>query len=178
MINKIKINPVDDYTLERCRIFAEFSVGSSMGEYARRNQNNPEKVKMDIYRGKLAEFMIYKYMLSKGNTITVPDLEIYNYHNKNYSADFVCNGKNLHVKSHFVNEYYPVSWLFQKKDNLVSCETKDDFLFLVVMKNDGDAWFYVRQPQRELFRKPQKESLQSTKLCIYESDLLEDSKCL
>lgn len=168
----MKLQPVDEYTRARCKIFSEFSVGTSKSEYARRNQNNLEKITLDIYRGKLAEFMVYNYMVGKGNKTTPPDLEIYNSWNKSYDADLVCNGQSLHVKSHFINKYYPVSWLFQKRDSLVSCESTGDFLCLVVMNDNGEAWFYIQKPEKKLFKKPQKESLQKTKVCIYENDLL------
>jgi hypothetical protein len=39
------------------------------------------------------------------------------------------------------------------------------------MNNDGSAWFYLTKPEKGLFKKPQKETLIKTKLCIYESDL-------
>ena len=48
----IKLEKPDTYTLKRCQLFADFSVESSLDEYARRNQNNIEKIKLDIYRGR------------------------------------------------------------------------------------------------------------------------------
>jgi hypothetical protein len=108
-MEKFQLNPITDYNKARCHIFAEYSVESSAGEYARRNQSDPQKIQLDIYRGKMAEFMVCDYMASKGNNISKPDLEIYKSFQKSYDADLVCNNKNLHVKSHFVNKYYPAA---------------------------------------------------------------------
>lgn len=170
-MNKIKLEKPDEYTLKRCEIFADFSVQSSVDEYARRNQNNIEKIKLDIYRGKVAEFMIYNYLVKKGKETTIPDLEIYDKYHKSFDADLVCEGRNLHVKSHFVNSNFPVSWVFQKKDKITNKNTKNDYLCLVVMNKSWDSWFYIEEPKLLDFKEPKKESLKASKVCIYEKDL-------
>jgi hypothetical protein len=169
-MKKIKLKNPNAYTLKRCEIFAEFSVQSSVDEYARRNQNDVEKIKLDIYRGKVAEFMVYDYILSKDKNVTKPDLEIYDKYHKSFDSDLMSDGVNLHVKSHFVNPRFPVSWVFQKKDKLTT-SAGDDYLCLVVMNENGDNWFYIQKAKLAKFEQPKKESLRASKLCIYEKSL-------
>ena len=86
-MKKFKLEKPDAYILERCKIFAAFSVDSSADEYARRNQNDINKIKIDIYRGKVAEFMVYNYLVSRGKHVTKPDLNIYDKHHKSFDSD-------------------------------------------------------------------------------------------
>ena len=171
-MKKFKLEKPDAYTLERCKIFAAFSVDSSADEYARRNQNDINKIKIDIYSGKVAEFMVYNYLVSRGKHVTKPDLDIYDKHHKSFDSDLVSDGVNLHVKSHFVNPRFPVSWVFQKKDKITS-DAGDDYLCLVVMKENWDNWFYIKAAKLLDFKQPVKESLRATKVCIYEKDLID-----
>ena len=170
-MKKFKLQKPDSYTLKRCEIFAEFSVQSSVDEYARRNQNDVDKIKLDIYRGKVAEFMVYNYLVGRGKNITKPDLEIYDKHHKSFDSDLTSEGVNIHVKSHFVNPKFPVSWVFQKKDKITR-DAGDDYLCLVVMNESWDDWFYLEKAKLLDFREPKKQSLKATKVCIYEKDLL------
>jgi len=168
----IKLEKPDTYTLKRCQLFADFSVESSLDEYARRNQNNIEKIKLDIYRGKIAEFMVYNYLVSRGKDVTKPDLDVYDKYHKSFDSDLVSEGFNLHVKSHFVNPRFPVSWVFQKKDKITTEKSGNDYLCLVVMNENWDNWFYIKEAKLLDFKEPKKESLKASKVCIYESDLV------
>ena len=171
-MKQIKLEKPDSYTLKRCQLFADYSAGSSADEYARRNQIDLEKIKLDIYRGKVAEYMVYNYLVSRGKSVSMPDLEIYNKHHKSFDADLVSDGVNLHVKSHFVNPRFPVSWVFQKQDKITTEKHSDDYLCLVVMTEDWNNGLYIKQSKLVTFKEPKKESLKSSKVCVYESDLL------
>ena len=115
--------------------------------------------------------MVYDYLTSRGKHVTKPDLDIYDKHHKSFDSDLVSDGVNLHVKSHFVNPRFPVSWVFQKKDKITS-DAGDDYLCLVVMKENWDNWFYIQAAKLLDFKQPVKESLRATKVCIYEKDLI------
>lgn len=169
-MKKYNLQKPDTYTLKRCKLFAEFSVQSSLDEYARRNQTNVDKIKLDIYRGKVAEFMVYNYLVDKGKNTTKPDLDVYDKDHKSFDADLVCEGVNLHIKSHFVNSRFPVSWVFQKKDKITR-DSCSDYLSLVVINEDWDGWFYLEQAKLLRFKEPKKESLKASKVCVYEKDL-------
>ena len=156
------------YTLARCRLFADHSADSSSDEYARRNQHSLEKIKMDIYRGKVAEFMVYDYLTFKGNDTSLPDLEIYSASYKSFDADLVCNGLNVHVKSHLLNPTFPPSWVFQKNDKLT--KGSDDYLALVLLDEDWNGRFCVGRARDFEYKPPIKQSLRS-KVCIYAEGL-------
>ena len=169
-LKKIKLNKPSTYTLKRCEVFGEFSAESSADEYARRNQHSLDKIKLDIYRGKVAEFMVYDYLTSKGNRTNLPDLEIYDRYQKSFDADLTSEGHDIHVKSHVINPSFPVSWVFQKRDKLTKGDS-EDFLCLVVMDDNWDGWFYIEKAKMLEFKPPMKYSLQASKVCIYEEDL-------
>lgn len=158
------------YTLARCELFATHSVSTSTGEYARRNQHSIAKIRDDIYRGKVAEYMVYDFLIFKGNETSLPDIEIYEAKRKSFDADLVSNGYNVHVKSHTRNPNYPVSWVFQKSDKLT--QGSDDFLALVVMDEDFNAKMHLGQAKHFVFRPPVNESLRS-KACIYADDIVD-----
>ena len=169
-MNKRPLKKLDQYTLKRCKLFADFSAETSSDEYAKRNQNNIEKIKLDIYRGKAAEFMVYNYLVNRGNKVNLPDLEIYSKNQKSFDADLICGKHNIHVKSCVVNNKFPVSWMFQKKDHLTSGRSKD-YVCLVVMNESFSGGFYIYQANQLDFKPPVKKALQASKVTVYETDL-------
>jgi hypothetical protein len=169
---KIQLKAIPEYQEKQCDLFSKFSVFSSLDEYKKRNQLNKEKIIKDIYNGKIAEFLVYNFLISKQKKINAPDLNIYNKYNKSYDADLVLENANIHVKSHIVNNNFPVSWVFQKKDPLLLKVNDDEFLALVVMKNNIN-YMYLKKISEVKFKQPLKESLRKTKVCIYEKDLIQ-----
>jgi hypothetical protein len=116
---------------------------------------------------------VYNFLISKKKKLDSPDLNIYEGYRKSYDADLSVGDVDIHVKSHKVNNSFPVSWVFQKKDPLLS-QTKDsDFIALVVMEN-GFNYMYLRKVSEVEFREPQKKSLRDTKACVYQRDILKD----
>ena len=65
------------YQESLCSAFSNEVYQTNKDIYAQRNQNNESKVKNDIYIGKLAEFAVYNYLLSKGKIVSAPDIMIY-----------------------------------------------------------------------------------------------------
>ena len=171
-MNKFYLEQITEYQYKQCELFAEYSVSTSVNQYKKRMQFNIDKIKKDIFYGKTAEFMVYNYLIKAGKNPTTPDLNIYIGKNKSYDADIALGDNNLHVKSHLINNNFPVSWLFQKNDPLIINKNKNDFLVLVVINNDDDRNFmYVLNINDVSFKEPIKESLRQSKLCLYESDL-------
>lgn len=168
---KIQLKTITEYQEKQCDLFSKFSVFSSLEEYKKRNQFDKEKIINDIYNGKVAEFMVYNFLILKQKKPNSPDLNIYEKYNKSYDADLALQGANIHIKSHNVNSNFPISWVFQKKDPLITKIKDDDFLALVVMNKEIN-YMYLKKISEVSFKEPVKESLKETKLCIYENDLL------
>ncbi|MDB4498303.1 hypothetical protein N9251_03070 [Gammaproteobacteria bacterium] len=157
--------------MEVCRKFAEQSAASSMDEYARRNQHSIDKIKLDIFRGKVAEFQVWQHLVDRARDVVPPDVAIYDKYHKTFDADLVCNGQNLHVKSHMRNPQFPVSWVFQKRDKLTYAPSDNDWLCLVTLEADFSGTLYIRHAKEVTFEQPKKESLRASKVCVYERGL-------
>ena len=166
---RIQLNKITEYQDKQCILFSKHSVSSSLSEYEKRNQFNEEKIINDIYNGKKAEFLVYNFLMYRQKKLNSPDLNIYKKHNKSYDADLILENANVHVKSHNVNGSFPVSWVFQKKDPLLSGLKDDDFLALVVL-NKHINYMYLKKISQVDFKQPLKESLRKTKVCVYEAD--------
>jgi hypothetical protein len=167
---RIELSSITEYQDRQCDLFSKFSVFSSLDEYKKRNQLDKEKIINDIYNGKIAEFMVYNFLISRQKKSNSPDLNIYGKYDKSYDADLVTNSANIHVKSHNVNGSFPVSWVFQKRDPLLASKKENDYLALVVMNKDVN-YMYLKNVSEVEFKEPVKESLRDTKSCVYEIDL-------
>ena len=166
---RIQLDKITEYQDEQCILFSNHSVSSSLSEYEKRSQFNKEKIINDIYNGKKAEFLVYNFLMSRQKKLSSPDLNVYEKYNKSYDADLILENASVHVKSHNVNGSFPVSWVFQKKDPLLSELKDNDFLALVVL-NKHINYMYLKRISQVDFKQPLKESLRKTKLCVYEAD--------
>jgi hypothetical protein len=176
---RIELGKITEYQDKQCELFSNYSVSSSLDEYEKRNQFNKDKIINDIYNGKKAEFLVYNLLISRKKELNSPDLNIYEKYNKSYDADLVLNSYdaesvlkalNIHVKSHNVNGIFPISWVFQKNDPLLTEQKDNNFLALVVM-NEEINYMYMKKISEVDFKPPLKESLRMTKVCVYEADL-------
>jgi hypothetical protein len=167
----MKLIKTSPQIMEACRKFAEQSAASSMDEYARRNQHSIDKIKLDIFRGKVAEFQVWQHLVDRARDVVPPDMAIYDKYHKTFDADLVCNGQNLHVKSHMRNPRFPVSWVFQKRDKLTYAPSDNDWLCLVTLEADFSGTLYIRHAKEVTFEQPKKESLRASKVCVYEGGL-------
>ena len=170
---KIQLSTITEYQDKQCDLFSEYSFFSSLSEYKKRNQDDRGKIINDIYNGKKAEFLVYNFLISKQKKLSSPDLNIYEKYNKSYDADLHLKDINIHVKSHSVNGNFPISWVFQKEDPLLSAIKEHNFLALVVMNKEIN-YMYLKKISEVHFKEPLKECLKDTKVCIYESDFLLD----
>jgi hypothetical protein len=169
-MKKYILEPATEYQVKQCELFSHYSVDTSADCYKRRNQTNIEKIIKDIYYGKLAEFMVYNFLISKGKKPSVPDVTIYDKKRKSFDADIISGKNNIHVKCHKVNNLFAISWMFQKTDPLIINGQDNDFLALVVLDED-ESYMYLENIKNVIFGLPMKESLRKTKVCLYESSL-------
>lgn len=170
MVKRFDLKQVGDYQTQQCKLFAEYSTESSLEMYKDRNQLDEHKIFKDIFTGKLAEYMVYNYFIERNVNVSTPDLNIYNSNRKSYDADIRVDDIGIHVKSHEVNEIYPISWVFQKNDPLVLHRDDSTYLCLVVF-NGAENYMYIVQVKEVDFKEPIKEKLRETKVCLYERDI-------
>lgn len=169
-MKKYLLKPATKEQKEICRKFALDCVDTNKGEYARRNQNNRDKIIKDIEYGKLAEFMVYNFYTEVGLELEEPDVKIYGKKKKSFDADLKIRNSNLHVKSCLNNSNYPNSWMFQKNDPLVISPNNNDFIAFCVLTPMG-GYFYLVNGDQVPYGVPVLERLRDTKVCVYEETL-------
>lgn len=152
-----------------CNHFAELTYLSNLDEYARRGQNNPDKIKLDIAQGKAAEFAAMYYLIEEGHgKVSIPDTTLHR--KKSFDPDLTTSRYNIHVKSQSQESYskYGKSFLFQKKDPLVVNPKDNDRIVTVLCT--GLYIFHVSwlgSPANVKWKQPRVEKLRSTKVAIY-----------
>lgn len=165
-----------------CASFAENSYASSGAHYAKRNQSNPDKVKLDIKIGKMAEFAAWSYLFKSGVISSRPDLKIYEQKNKTLSPDLKSGNLNFHIKACSKNSGFPLSWAFQYGNKekghfdpvLQSSSELDIAIFCVV---DGTrvtvmSAFQVKNIfHYKLLKDPKLDRLKNQKLFVYWDDI-------
>lgn len=171
---RIKLTKISNTQVLDSYNFANESAKSSQANYKQRNQSNLSKIKNDIFLGKVAEYSIYNYYVSKGFKITAPDIQIYQAKNKSFDADLtiIDKNQNIHVKSHFIKSPFPPSWVFQKTDPLVTNPSPEDIIIMSIINviGEGDAIIEYACNLKDKYKPLLKESLQS-KTAIYLKDL-------
>jgi len=108
---------VDEYR-ERCKNFTIKVIKTNLDEYKRRGQTNVDRIKKQIFIGKLAECAVWK--VKKDELVSGPDFTIYPPRHKSFDADLMFkDGKELHVKCQYTGKpgNKNNSWVFQKVDN-------------------------------------------------------------
>jgi len=169
-MKKYKFPNVTQYDMKICRLFAKYCIETNIDEYARRNQTDINKIRSDIYHGKLAEMMTHKLFIQRGMKPNPVDFGIYEESYKSYDADILTKTKNIHVKSCLGSSPFPNSWLFQPNDHLVSAPTDHDILVLCVLnKPFNDSYCYRINAIDAVYHDPIKKSLH--KKVIYEEKL-------
>jgi len=164
--------------------FVEESYASSLDYYKTRGQENADKIKQDIYNGRLAELAVYKhYHGLEGCQIGMPDFNVYDGSNKSYEADlfFTFNEKkyNLHVKSQHIDQAnrFGSSWSFQKNDSLTTRPVKEDMVCLckVINKTTVEIMKPIKATKLiGVYGEPKLERLKHSKAVLYWKDLIEN----
>lgn len=114
-----------------CENFADKVIGTNQDQYAHRGQINLNKIKQDIFLGKLAEWGVYFIYLENGaENLSVPDMNVYGKQDKSFDADLNCGSFKLHIKSQTLESSirYGDSWIFQSKDPLFAFSTEHDIV--------------------------------------------------
>lgn len=132
-VKKFALPKVSDYERKLCADFSVEAVKVSYDHYKKRNNADKSKIQNDIFYGKLAEVMVFKLFKSHKKPITAPDFMIYDADAKSFEADFLSNGKNVHVKSCLADSFNSNSWVFQITDPLVKNPQPPDFLMLCIL---------------------------------------------
>lgn len=163
-----KLSSITDYQKKICEMFAIETFESNIDEYARRKQRNIEKIKRDIYQGKVAEFMVHNWFKDQGLLVIV-DIHLHPKRIKSFNADMVTDSENIHVKSCIDGGKYPNSWMFQPYDKVVSNPNDSDVFAFVVIQNEG-GYMYLVKPDQVEFKPPVLKHLR--KMVVYEEDLI------
>jgi hypothetical protein len=176
-MKKYPLLAATDEQKEVARIFSETSSKTTFDKYSQRNQNDKSKIILDSYNGKIAEYMVYNTFISTGRIITEPDIKIYDRWHKSFDADLTYTSKTneiykLHVKNccpHLMS--FKPSWTFQREDPMFKNNIDNDYLILCTV-GKGYNYMYIIKKSEAKFGEMILERLHSTKICIYEEDLL------
>ncbi len=168
---KLRLIAPSPYQERLCTLFASEVFHTNKDMYASRNQSIESKVRSDIYLGKLAEFAVFNYLISKGKVCSAPDITIYEAKQKSYDADLYVNKTSpLHVKSCIESKGYGNSWVFQPNDPLVISPVEDETIALVIASPDAvfDCYIVKALDMVSMYRAPRKIEL--NKKVLYEED--------
>ena len=170
----------------KCKQFARACYETNKEEYARRNQNNKEMIISQIAQGKYAELLVQSVLTEEGyDIINEVDFAIYHTKDKSFDCDIRAfkeksesNVWDFHVKSISKKsaDRYGASWLFQKRDPLLTTPKSNDKVVFVLLDEQNISYKeIVCIDARELHRylkSPKKESLRGNKYAVYMEDLL------
>ena len=169
MPKQIRLPIISEYQKELSSLFSQYSVNTNISEYSKRNQSDIQKVRLDIYNGKVAEFMVFNHFRLMGYNPTPPDIMIYPPHDKSFDADIKCGKLSIHIKSCLNDSQFPNSWMFQPKDTLVSNPKDIDTLALCVLSDEPYMYLIKANKIKGIYKKPIKASL--LKKTLYEQDI-------
>jgi len=169
---KLDLTAPAPYDQALCRLFADTVYETNKDAYAKRQQNDKDKVIQDIYYGKIAEMMLHKKLKELGKHPRPIDFHIYEAKDKSFDCDIQITSSMLHVKSCLNTSAFPNSWLFQPNDPVVTSPTPTDVLALVVLAKD--SYCYIGQAFGVSYSNPVKETL--NKKVIYENNVVVTQK--
>jgi hypothetical protein len=157
-----------------CKNFADRVVSTNLDEYSKRNQFNKEKIKHDIFIGKLAEWGVYFLYLERNRkNIDPPDMMIYGKSKKSFDTDLSWGLFKLHIKAQDLDSAnrYGDSWLFQIKDPLFDYANEYDIIIACSVGNNYEVSIKLEKPFKNLiFSKPKLAKLVDNKKALYLRD--------
>lgn len=168
--------PLDFQIQAVCKNFADMVVDTNKDCYAKRNQTDIEKIKHDIFIGKLGEWGVYFIYLERGHKICPPDMNIYSVKDKSYDADLKFGLFNLHIKSQTFesSQRFGHSWMFQANDPVlikpneydifIGCNVFEDFFVEIKLE---------RKFEELIIGEPKLKKLIGIKKSIYLKEQLE-----
>jgi hypothetical protein len=159
---------VTDY-VDRCKEFAAKCAPTVLANYRKRNQINPQKIELDIYNGKIAEYAVYEYLRLSSIDCTEPDTKIYLGRSKNFNADLCTHSFDIHVKSQSEESarLYGKSALFQKTDKLITAPSQRDLLCFVETRPDRCVIIGFIQAVNMRYELPKIPQIAFTKVAAY-----------
>ena len=188
MINKEPIK-IKKRWIDDASVFAEQSIETNINVYAKRNQKNLDKGKLDNRNGKIGEMVAFDFLKEFFDDLSAPDLTVYSVKNKSWEKDLISKvgGKKFGVKSQTIEsaKKYGESWVFQNEDSGIhgDKDKKDDDNFIVfVLLDVAEKLGWIRGivkvkwlHENGLF-KPMKLLHLKSKRAVYYEDLAEHKK--
>jgi hypothetical protein len=179
--------------VDRIRSFSERQYTTTLSQYSKRNQSDPEKIKYDCIIGKIGEWGIHDYFVSQGYICSDPDMNVYSSNQKSWSKDMLCDSVPITAKSQSYEQSlkFTTSWTFQyggngygHKDKIFDSHDKDIFAACVVkLNNDGSAIVSVKAViwvadlfKFNLFGEPKSPNLVGIKKVVYFKDISDKIK--
>lgn len=135
---------LDNDIINMCEHFADTVISTNIDCYRKRKQYNIDKIKQDIFLGKLAEWGVFFIYLSRGCTnILPPDMKVYSRNKKSFDGDLKWGLYNLHIKSQTFEsaDRYGDSWIFQCKDPLFAYSSEYDIIIGCRVSINSDGCF-------------------------------------
>jgi hypothetical protein len=172
---------LDSDIVKLCQHFADTALDTNIQCYNKRRQFNSDKIKQDIFIGKLAEWgVFFSYIKRNQTTIQPPDMRIYLAEEKSFDCDLRWGLYKLHVKSQTFEsaERYGDSWIFQSKDPLFGYSNEYDIIVgcRVAVDSEGAlVQILLEKPFRNLnFSEPKLSKFAGNKKAIYLKDNIDD----
>lgn len=125
-----------------CQHFADRVIDTNLHCYSKRRQLNADKIRQDIFIGKVAEWGVFFIYLKRGRTnVQPPDMKVYLAEDKSFDSDLRWGLFHLHVKSQTWESAgrYGDSWIFQSRDPLFEYSDEHDIIIgcSVHIENEG-----------------------------------------
>jgi hypothetical protein len=125
------------FTPEDIQICSDFAEKMDTSLYAKRNQSDENKRRLDSKLGKMAELAVYYALKEPYPNISYPDFNIYKPREKSWDYDLkVPDQKNIHVKGqdYLSAMRYSESWVFQNEDkHIFKTYTDKDYVVFVLL---------------------------------------------
>lgn len=132
----------------------------------------------DIVIGALGELAVYRFLTGLEIDVNHPDFTIHEAADKSYDADLQDEkGHYFHVKSQNVKSAnaYGTSWLFQKKDEIVSNPKQGHYIIPTVVNTEKNEVYIMGcmgcKPLLDVYKSPKLEHLRETKKALYFDDI-------
>lgn len=171
-MNKIPLTIPTEYQIKQCVLFTDYVFSTNEKVYQSRGSSDLNKIKKDIYQGKVAECMVWNFLEMEGRKPTPIDFTIYDHKRKSFDADVCVGDFKIHIKSCADWTGCPNSWLFQKQDPIVTNATANDMLFLCVLTDDRNGYAYVIPAKEAKKEETISVPLRENKVAVYEKSLI------
>jgi hypothetical protein len=167
------------FTQDHLQKAEDFSNAVNTSLYARRNQWDAGKRKLDSKIGKLGELAVYETLKPLYDDLSYPDFAIYSAKQKSWDYDLKAKDINLHVKCQNIvqAQRYGESWIFELTDKHIFKDftDKDYVAFVTVDMVKGEGYIKSILPvsvlhKNALFKKPKLDKLIS-KAAVYFDDV-------